>query len=46
MAEKSVEDIIKLVMYLLLQSNNKTDYISRIVELSVEIQTFLMQEIK
>lgn len=40
--EQSISEIIKLVLYLLLQTEHKTDYINRIFEMPVEVQSFLM----
>lgn len=38
-----VEEVIKVVLCLLLQGAQKGDFISRIVEMSVEVQTYLME---
>lgn len=43
---EAIEEIVKIVLHLLLQSEHKGEFISRIVTLSVEVQTYLMQEIK
>ena len=44
--KETIEEIIKVVLCLLLQSNHKSDFVSRIVEMDVDVQTYLMQEIK
>ena len=44
--EQSISEIIKLVLYLLLQTEHKTDYINRIFEMPVEVQSFLMVQLK
>ena len=38
--------MIKLVLYLLLQSSHKSEYINRIFEMHVDLQTYFMQELK
>ena len=44
--KESVEQIIKVILCQLLQGNQKGQYISRIVEMPVEVQGYLMQQIK
>ena len=38
--------MIKIGLCLLLQGEQKTEYITRIVEMNVEVQSYLMEEIK
>lgn len=44
--EQSISEVIKLVLYLLLQSSNKSEYINRIFEMEVEVQGSLMVGLK
>lgn len=44
--EQSIGEIIKIVLYLLLQSPLKTEYINRIFEMDVELQGCLMVQLQ